>query len=425
MATHASAGAAAMASRDYEMAITCYDAAISEIPNSPAYYTQRSAAHQRCTTPNLELALQDAETAVSLAHKRGKRELIASAQMRRGMTLYGQGKFGDAQQCFKWAQAKNEKESGLDMWLNMAGTKLEKLEEGGEGTSVSVMEVPDVIPSALPAGKPVADRKTNQNAQTPSESVKKVEGVQTPASKIRHEWYQTAENVVLTLLVKGAPKDKTTVEIQDRSITITFPMPNSSTFDLSLEPLFAPVNTSASKFSIMSTKIEVILKKLNSGQKWPALEGTPEPTLDTASSEGNPTITASAAPLPLNSKPTNQNSAGPSYPTSSRSGPKNWDKVADDLTRKPKKENQKGEKKGEEETEEQDGDEFEDDEEGDPVNGFFKKLYASADPDTRRAMIKSYQESNGTALSTNWGDVGKGKVETTPPDGMEAKKWEA
>jgi len=48
---------------------------------------------------------------------------------------------------------------------------------------------------------------------------------------------------------------------------------------------------------------------------------------------------------------------------------------------------------------------------GDPVDGFFKKLYAGADDDTRRAMIKSFTESNGTSLSTNWGEVGKGKVQ--------------
>lgn len=46
------------------------------------------------------------------------------------------------------------------------------------------------------------------------------------------------------------------------------------------------------------------------------------------------------------------------------------------------------------------------DEEGDELNGFFKKLYKDADPDTRRAMLKSYQESDGTSLSTNWADVG-------------------
>jgi suppressor of G2 allele of SKP1 len=38
---------------------------------------------------------------------------------------------------------------------------------------------------------------------------------------------------------------------------------------------------------------------------------------------------------------------------------------------------------------------------------FFKGLYKDADEDMRRAMMKSYIESKGTALSTNWTDVGK------------------
>jgi len=33
-------------------------------------------------------------------------------------------------------------------------------------------------------------------------------------------------------------------------------------------------------------------------------------------------------------------------------------------------------------------------------------------------------ESNGTVLSTNWKEVGTKKVEGSPPDGMELKKWE-
>ena len=57
------------------------------------------------------------------------------------------------------------------------------------------------------------------------------------------------------------------------------------------------------------------------------------------------------------------------------------------------------------------------------MNDFFKKLYANADPDTKRAMMKSYQESNGTALSTNWEEVRKETVKTQPPEGVEAKKW--
>lgn len=41
------------------------------------------------------------------------------------------------------------------------------------------------------------------------------------------------------------------------------------------------------------------------------------------------------------------------------------------------------------------------------LNELFQKLYADATDEQRRAMVKSYQESNGTALSTDWNEVKK------------------
>lgn len=39
--------------------------------------------------------------------------------------------------------------------------------------------------------------------------------------------------------------------------------------------------------------------------------------------------------------------------------------------------------------------------------------------------MKSYIESNGTTLSTNWAEVSKGKVEGKAPEGSVMKKWES
>ncbi len=56
------------------------------------------------------------------------------------------------------------------------------------------------------------------------------------------------------------------------------------------------------------------------------------------------------------------------------------------------------------------------------LNSFFQKIFGDADEDTKRAMMKSYQESGGTTLSTNWDEVKRAKVEVKPPAGSEWKK---
>jgi len=58
------------------------------------------------------------------------------------------------------------------------------------------------------------------------------------------------------------------------------------------------------------------------------------------------------------------------------------------------------------------------------LNKVFRDIYGGASEDQRRAMMKSFYESGGTVLSTNWDEVGKGKVKGSPPDGMEMKNWD-
>ncbi|PWW72105.1 SGS-domain-containing protein [Tuber magnatum] len=408
-------GLKALNSQDYSQAIELFTQALRQTPESPDYYIKRSTAYQRSS--NYANALKDAEIAVVLGYKRGKRELISSAQLRRGASLFMKKRYGDAGFCIGEAEKKvaGEKEKNLiGIWKNKIEIQLSKLDDDDPTREITVSEVPDVevpIPGeqkeSVPADRSGEDRALGTTAQPPP-----APGVSTPASRIRHEWYQTASQVVLTIFVKGVPRDKATVEITSESVSVAFPLAGGSEWTFDISPLFDKIDPMTSGFSILSTKIEIKLAKANQNRKWSDLEA-PEHPLALGTGEA---LTATAG------KP---KEALPVYPTSSKRGPKDWDKVAKALTARPREERKGKETATDKEGEDPEGAEYDSDYEGgDPVNHFFKKLYKDADEDTRRAMMKSYVESNGTALSTNWQEVGRAQVETNPPDGMVAKKWD-
>ncbi|KAI0017178.1 SGS domain-containing protein [Xylariomycetidae sp. FL0641] len=287
---------------------------------------------------------------------------------------------------------------------------------------------------------------------------------------IRSSFYQTDSTLNIDFFVKNVPKEEFTVVSQPSTVTMR-PIPGifKDTVVLYLAGNIKPNET---KYTVKSMKVELALQKERPG-KWPVLRRQNAEVVDSIALSSSPAASfvqfqslveslgfkkpadldlpdlaqsrdawyetvleklragvssasdseASGAAVKATSnqqtaqatqsKPDagdsktattgplaekTSASTGPSYPTSSKKGPQNWDTIADP---------------------DEEGEEDKD------VNSFFQSLYKNADPDTKRAMMKSYVESNGTSLSTSWAEAEKKTYETQAPDGAEAKKWDS
>jgi suppressor of G2 allele of SKP1 len=228
MSTQAAMGQKALEAKDYTGAIKHYTEALKS-SNSPLWLTQRSTAYQRDGAH--ELALHDAEDAVLSAISRGKRELIAAAQMRRAIALYSLGRYGDARMCFTWVRKLNEKEKGLGMWQAKVVAEYDRLDEEAEGRKVTLKEIPDKVDRAP---KEPQSKATTASEKAPAADAKELAGwttgatttatpVQTPKDKIRHEWFQSSSKVTITIFAKNVPKDQADIQIGSQSVRPPFP----------------------------------------------------------------------------------------------------------------------------------------------------------------------------------------------------------
>ncbi|XP_044142116.1 protein SGT1 homolog [Bufo gargarizans] len=199
---------------------------------------------------------------------------------------------------------------------------------------------------------------------------------QKKALPYRHDWYQTESQVVITVMIKNVQKEDVHIWFTERQLSLNVNFPSGENYNLTLF-LFHSIVPEQSTFKVLSTKIEIKMMKTEA-IRWDKLEGQAERPIK------------HFAPESMHK-----------YPSSSHYT-KNWDKLVVEI-----KEEEKNEKK-----------------EGDAaLNELFQQIYSDGNDEVKRAMNKSFMESGGTVLSTNWLDVGKRKVDVSPPDDMEYKKF--
>lgn len=271
---YASQGDRALTRSDSPSAILYFTRALAEHPRSPAYYVKRSTANARLKPadggPNSKGALRDAEVALHLAWERGTRELVLSAQLRRGVALFQLERYGDADYLFGLVKGKldggsagkgkseelmaavgsaglrgSRESEEVAVWLMKVQMRLKRLGEGDDKANVTVAEYPSGVhvPSekeltgqleALKSGKKAAGGNGSaslpqtlppqggKHNPAPITTTSAAAPALSPASvgKIRHEWYQSNDNVVLALYAKGVDKASIDADLKNDRVCV-------------------------------------------------------------------------------------------------------------------------------------------------------------------------------------------------------------
>nr|CCC89387.1 putative phosphatase-like protein [Trypanosoma congolense IL3000] len=204
---------------------------------------------------------------------------------------------------------------------------------------------------------------------------------------VRFEWFQCPARITFTFYVRERLESDVRVDVTDRSLVVTIRLdPSGREYQYSVERFYAPLSGEPAVVNVRGMKVEVQVRKAVE-QQWPALEAAEDGTL-LGVLPANATA-ATVAGLPASAKDL-------PYPNSRG---RDWSTVKlDEDDTKPEGEQ--------------------------ALNALFQQIYGNGTDEQRRAMMKSFVESNGTVLSTNWEDVGKRQVAVEPPSGMEAKKYE-
>lgn len=351
---------------NFEKALEFYSKAIELDGTNAEYYNNR--AQVKINQGKYEEAITDTNTACEINPKSVK------AYVRKGTALFHLEKYKEAYTTFKAAEILDPDDKAIKTWVRKCEAELDILgKETGEDKSME--PIVGTSKGEIEAPKPKEEPKAP--AAAPSQPPPMPAG-----PKTRYDWYQTQTTVVVNVMLKNVKKEDCTINIEPKAVSVTVKLPGGSDYSLELD-LAHEIIPEKSVSKIMSTKIEIKLRKSEERQ-WKKLEddGLQDKVKQFNPQGSDPTVSK--------------------YPSSSHYT-RNWDKLVSDI-------------KQEEKDEKLDGDAA--------LNQLFQKIYADAGEDTKKAMMKSFYESGGTVLSTNWNEVGKEKVDVKPPDGMEYKKWE-
>ncbi|EFJ50879.1 hypothetical protein VOLCADRAFT_57643 [Volvox carteri f. nagariensis] len=347
---------------DYAGAVEAYSEALREDPTNARIYEARANAYIKLE--QFPDANADATKALELSPG------LAKAYLRKGVALFSMEEYEAAKEAFE-AGCQLAPDNTFKTWIRKCDAEL----EAEDPQMLQPVHPPASNGSAMPGSVTALGPASSGSSAAPLAPSAPLEF----GGKYRHQHYQLANKVTVDVYAKKLRKEQVAVEFGECHLKVVITdLDGNEEYKLDVD-LYGKVIPAQCKYEVLSTKVEITMVKADQLQ-WGSLEQSNKVAAPNYSTPGT--------------------EAPRQYPSSKQ---KDWSKVESELNEL--------EAKGELDM-------------GDPLNNFFKKIFAQGDEDTRRAMMKSFVESNGTVLSTNWAEVGNKKIECTPPDGMEVRKWE-
>eukprot|EP00271_Cylindrocystis_brebissonii_P018920 TRINITY_DN5523_c1_g1_i1.p1 TRINITY_DN5523_c1_g1~~TRINITY_DN5523_c1_g1_i1.p1 ORF type:complete len:375 (+),score=87.60 TRINITY_DN5523_c1_g1_i1:256-1380(+) len=357
---------------EYEESLALYDTAIEEEPRKASLYSSRAQVNIKLE--KFPEAISDAKKAIELDPHNAK------AFFRKGMASFEMDEFESAKLAFEAAAALDSASGLTKTWIRKCNAAIEdearNAASNGNGAPGNSSDVPRSAESAPATPAQAMERESNPApAPEPKSEDHVMADAAPPPPKFRHEFYQSPTEVVVTVFAKSVEKEHFHVDFGEQTLHARIDLPDGDPYNLMLR-LFGKIKPEKCRSVLMKSKIEIRMAKADA-ITWTVLEYSAQ--------KGN-------AVQPINVS--SADSVKKAYPSSSKRAQVDWDKLESQVKKEEKDEKLEGDA---------------------ALNKLFQNIYGDSDEDTRRAMNKSFVESKGTVLSTNWKEIGAKHVTPHPP----------
>ena len=233
---------------DFDGALDLYNQAITAASNCAELYVSRAALHIKME--NFTAAISDANKAISIDPSNSK------AYLRKGVACFQMEEYATAKNAFEKGKEIDPETAQFKTWIRKCNAELEEEMAVEEGSAAPIV----VSPAVVDAPKTVAAASIPTSAPAPK-----------PVQRFRHDFIQNQTHVTISVYLKGATKENCQIEFESHSLSLDWKISKDDSWQLSFDPLFDEIVPSESSANYFSTKVEIKLKKKNSG-KWDALE---------------------------------------------------------------------------------------------------------------------------------------------------------